>query len=1363
MKLFSGDKTGHVVTTEVDFYQGLCKSSLLLVEPPTEVIQLNYDHKVLLVSTKKRSFICRLDTTCQVTQIGQQDRKILGNFGACFVPGLCKTEDAMLYAARPGFRIWLSDLHGTVVNTHIFKDSLSTGIASDIPILFPCKTSNNPNAECQFGRLQIFQKHQLVTYNATSVFILDPRRNVVLASQSRFGGVVDVAVHGDELFVLRRNAEDTIVRIAVKPEVVSNSAFPLDIPVYASPATNSISAPMSSVTSKMVGVTTVVGSSTRNAETESTVAAEEENKAKTFLKKTFFTPFKKLENFVHEHKIVGKESQVFANASPFLRSAPDQPAPSVFNSSCRDSQGPPGSSDLPPVVTLHSPDLAVRVFTGGLQPGARSPVDIQSPDSADSALTAFALESPEQDGIDDGNRNEATTAPPMPTTETNTAGKGQNDIVFSHQMFKKKAKKKKAKGKDPDSVSQLSYSSQPSYSNQLSYSSQPSSDSQTGASQRDPTWSVAAGNEDDVADALRRADETLRSIDHLLNKDADHRPRIEADRRLGIELDNTCGDLLMPEQQHGGDTRVLNKETNSAGSKETNEQKFLPRVLTELAVEADLQVGMHSSVKPGSQGSEAPADIAPQRELERPKETDSVIETEVKHTGIVIPASAQTLPDSASAQCDGVHISAAAALSVKGISASPVTGGGSTASSSEKTDLAAADRSLDTLIQRRKVTGVDPNDDFYTNYESPLSPDYEPESPVFPKVDVHPLIQGGDGKAASVDRRDSATGSQEHRISAGEATLQRLANTWSAFSAPANIYSVALSDTHVWFTDKSENVYYSCLGGSKGIVWRKVDDSANQISVSPSGHIVWRLHRGRGYAGTKITQRHPEGMKSVEAVRDVTYISVDDTCAWFIKSSGDVMMQRGLCKERPCFRSVTVDSKHRIQQVMARYGVVWAITDAMKLLVRTGISAEIPHGTGWQEIDRHSEPFLFANVTVDNEGFACAADVLGQIWFTDAVTPRQPSGSGHWWQVPLSEYIMQDPSTLDMLRSLAKKFDPQKLSHILNTNRGGLIVAGKPGVWLSLDSLNNLYVCRGSLQGYYWSLAQPPKMAAASIWKQVCASVADLDWGMTWAQSANSELFAITLDSSDAVLVPAPFFVSFSVNEHAVWGLTSEGQIAIRTGMGAHCPLGVEWTHLNLDQLGDILLVHLSCNSSYIWVVDIDGQVFHRIGAAPLRPGQLNPVWLPIDTYSEIVFTKVVNGPQNWMVWAVDNRRLTYVREGVSEEMPIGREWVHVPGIQALDITVSTSGVWAVNTNGELYFRCGIGPANLTGDYWKRIPGCFTRISGSPRDVLWAINAEGQLMRCSTRHLYRRQDSSDPLVQRSTSIVGSDDGGWELV
>lgn len=68
-------------------------------------------------------------------------------------------------------------------------------------------------------------------------------------------------------------------------------------------------------------------------------------------------------------------------------------------------------------------------------------------------------------------------------------------------------------------------------------------------------------------------------------------------------------------------------------------------------------------------------------------------------------------------------------------------------------------------------------------------------------------------------------------------------------------------------------------------------------------------------------------------------------------------------------------------------------------------------------------------------------------------------------QVPLSEYILHDETTMDMIRGLARKFDPKKLSLILSTNKGGLITAGTQGVWLALDFRNVLQVCRGNVQG----------------------------------------------------------------------------------------------------------------------------------------------------------------------------------------------------------------------------------------------------------------------------------------------------------
>ena len=55
--------------------QGKCSSDVLLKEP-SSVVQLQYDHKALLVSTKQRSLVCRLDGENKTFQVGQKERKM---------------------------------------------------------------------------------------------------------------------------------------------------------------------------------------------------------------------------------------------------------------------------------------------------------------------------------------------------------------------------------------------------------------------------------------------------------------------------------------------------------------------------------------------------------------------------------------------------------------------------------------------------------------------------------------------------------------------------------------------------------------------------------------------------------------------------------------------------------------------------------------------------------------------------------------------------------------------------------------------------------------------------------------------------------------------------------------------------------------------------------------------------------------------------------------------------------------------------------------------------------------------------------------------------------------------------------------
>lgn len=83
----------------------------------------------------------------------------------------------------------------------------------------------------------------------------------------------------------------------------------------------------------------------------------------------------------------------------------------------------------------------------------------------------------------------------------------------------------------------------------------------------------------------------------------------------------------------------------------------------------------------------------------------------------------------------------------------------------------------------------------------------------------------------------------------------------------------------VWIVDKNEGLHYSALSGP-GLRWRKADEPFHQVAVSPSGGIVWRLHRSIAYAATGISARNPVGTKWNVSAKEVSYIAVDDNVAW---------------------------------------------------------------------------------------------------------------------------------------------------------------------------------------------------------------------------------------------------------------------------------------------------------------------------------------------------------------------------------------------------------------------------------------------------------------------------------------------------
>ena len=389
----------------------------------------------------------------------------------------------------------------------------------------------------------------------------------------------------------------------------------------------------------------------------------------------------------------------------------------------------------------------------------------------------------------------------------------------------------KGSNKEPDSISQSSYGSQVSEEHKL---------------EKDPPQ-----DQKEIDDVLRRAEEALTSVDKLLKGGGD-KDKTEEHPGSGVPDSEAAAavedDTLREGDQTDSASLVASSQTLVEESVAVEGLGAVPETQNAAAAETGKNA---VCVAIADQRDGEPSDAAAQ------PLSDKALHLSC-HTNVQPSGGAVTRP------------------AVPGDAPSVV------ACADGEDPLTAAEKTLDsmtnyTMVPVKKEDSVD---DFYSMFSAPYSPTDLEESPTFTPKE-HRSFSDFECTAPEADRQISTdsggTGSEK---SLPEPMLHKVANSWSEFTAPANIYSLGLSSTHIWFTDKGESLYYSALGGTKGIRWRKVGEPANQISVSPSGHIVWRLYRGRVFAGTKITQRRPEGLKWVEAVRDVAHISADDNCAW---------------------------------------------------------------------------------------------------------------------------------------------------------------------------------------------------------------------------------------------------------------------------------------------------------------------------------------------------------------------------------------------------------------------------------------------------------------------------------------------------
>ncbi|XP_034530211.1 tectonin beta-propeller repeat-containing protein 2 [Notolabrus celidotus] len=608
----------------------------------------------------------------------------------------------------------------------------------------------------------------------------------------------------------------------------------------------------------------------------------------------------------------------------------------------------------------------------------------------------------------------------------------------------------------------------------------------------------------------------------------------------------------------------------------------------------------------------------------------------------------------------------------------------------------------------------------------------------------------------------------------------QLAESWMGYSGPGcGILSLQVTDRFVWCLDFKGGLFCSVLPEA-GLNWQRFEDNVHQMALSPSGNLLWKVEQKTmtAFACAKVSVKGKRHW--YKAVEQTAFVALSDDSAWIIRTNGDLYLQTGLSVERPCARSVKVDSPCVFSQVCVRGGVVWALSEHKAVFYREGLNSYCSEGEGWKyDTVSEAQGLELMCVSLGDGGTAWALDASGSLWFRTGICSSRPQGEDdHWWQISISDYVVFDQGSLfqtllQATQSVATvtRAPVERVVAFLSQYsqcQPSLVSANSSGVWVA-SGRNQLHLARGSLVGTFWQNVVPRGTVSATRWTFITSSaVPHREGTFLWLAQSRKDLFCVwdqdgELRPSSVLLPPEVELTHLSACRDALWGLDSHGRVCIRT-LSPSCPAGLHWTPLDLSQLGGVRLVSVSCGSQNVWAVDSRGVVYFRVGTQPLNPSMMLPAWIQIDSPAQPIGVQLVSiqtSPNDRLLWALDNRGSVFVRTGLSDEMPVGTDWELVPGLAVSQLVLSSRTVWVRCVNGDLARRYGVSDRNPAGDYWKKIPGNANWFTVTPEDELWAVTPIGGLSRRLTKLL--PQTPCRPAPSGPSLSVDDGEDEWELI
>uniref|UniRef100_UPI0035900CBA tectonin beta-propeller repeat-containing protein 2 isoform X2 n=1 Tax=Myxine glutinosa TaxID=7769 RepID=UPI0035900CBA len=1404
MKLFSGDEQGRVVCTLVDWDQGVCNSSLLH-EEPSAVIQLDYAQRTLLIAAAQRAVLCRPGQQDPPLQVGTKQRKSSGQFGACFNPGWCTPANQMLFATRPGLRMWLSDMHGAVKATYMFRSVLETD-PKTIPLLtWSPMISSSPITERQLGLLCPFTRGLFLSWNEHALYVLDLQKQAVVGSVEGLPAIVTVACSEDEIFVLHGNRE--IICIAFAPEgQVTDLAPPEDSTRWECEKRNDGEDEETSLTAKndVADVLSNDESADKKME-EVLIEREEQNVLSVFPgtvgKTTSMIPDECVNSGNGTDIVVQVKNNSESQVEDGTFSEKVVEIVDVTNTENESNNGE-GKMSMPAYSQLHivgsekttSPTLGLEVT------GSKDSSSCVS--RIGSKVGTMLVEEEDDDYADD-----ELLARPIPILR----------------------KKKRVGGSSVAKASMITSSSTWESGDPTFFVTPDSSvDPAVSSVKPDKTqvvpgscdWQAGSVTDDGIAMVEKGMEEWKQSSDEQVYLEKCLVRKMVSglkDRTDGSE--NNAGGLVNVKDNVNVKCESSRKEVDREGvqfEEQGNPEKIwcdwpaveMPEVektkhegsTIEESGDTNIELMMVSGVDGIIEGDEVE-----QREVEAPKTLWQVCEpcTETLQQFPVpiplIPADiSQEIPNIV--DCSDWH---------------------------EETDEFEVGKdskpeSLPCFDMDRHTSGTKPEmalstedvSDAFNDPQVPHSLSFEEHHAECYSIvpgdgtTLQPLFEENLEKysvaenvlhAVSVDKVaceidvTPAMDMLPEIAAVPELAVDSLAEKMNeqariyqeeeSSDDDLDIYAVGIqeSSSDTSFTETTTAVDWE----------RKAADKVGPMMERSSSELLPSDDEG---VQTSVTPAAESWVVYASPSQTVACLAASDRHLWCVDRRGGLFYCPISSPDPTGLRWNKYEEGVTQVAVSPSGALLWRV-DA-----ESGRVLACSKGSGWSRCHWFEASLSPTAHIALSEGSGWIVGTDGQVWLQPGLSGERPCS--HGVQVAGCPLLAQiavrgsvvwaltfDPTLPLLYREGVSSLCPQGERWLPDSIS---LQEGVQPVSLALGDVNLLWMVDTNGQVWFRRGVTPDHPAGEDDhWWQLYISESLLKQSTlqsSFVHSMSSPCHSERTRGVSKVLShshpPGHSLPILTASSCGLWLAGGHNRIlsarGLLTGMywSPVVPRGTTasstWVNVLVSPLpeedADIRLVSVACGTEAVWACDATGIVYFRMGTQPLNPSNMLPAWVSLEPPSQgAPLCKLASSVDDRHVWALDAHGGVFVRNGISDMYPIGTDWEFLPELRGIDLAVSSTTTWLLLPGGGIARRVGIRATNHAGDYWRRMPGCLSAITVNETDEVWGVSPNGSLLRrftCTIRFPKDREEQSSPWPSarleglHCQDILGDD---WEVL